>query len=222
MSARHVAIQCVSRSSTVDPGVSSSHAPAGLRRRSCIVQDSLDPDSRGARHVTRRDPLRPTAWGVVAPLRRSRTERDELRVLAEMVAVPANSHDGFCPPGSISRPVEHVAAQIFHLDRLRAVDEGDLAGKVAYVSDYVNYAHPLRYLQVWIGCKPRKPRTVGHDCVSVKEALSRPFTTQMLRFGTCGRLCVARQHRVRDEGAGRVFVPMCAKSRDVDSRRLRR
>ncbi|VBA61865.1 Adenosine monophosphate-protein transferase VbhT [Mycobacterium attenuatum] len=144
MSARHVAIQCVSRSSTVDPGVSSSHAPAGLRRRSCIVQDSLDPDSRGARHVTRRDPLRPTAWGVVAPLRRSRTERDELRVLAGMVAVPANSHDGFCPPGSISRPVEHVAAQIFHLDRLGAVDEGDLAGKVAYVSDYVNYAHPLR------------------------------------------------------------------------------
>ncbi len=52
--------------------------------------------------------------------------------------------ESFCPPGSISRPMEHVAAEIHHLDRLRAIDDGDLAGKVAYLYDHVNYAHPFR------------------------------------------------------------------------------
>jgi cell filamentation protein len=52
--------------------------------------------------------------------------------------------ESFCPPGSISRPMGHVAAEVYHLDRLRAVDDGDLARKVAYLYDYVNYAHPFR------------------------------------------------------------------------------
>ncbi len=52
--------------------------------------------------------------------------------------------ESFCPPDSISWPMEHVAAETYRLDRLRAVDDGDLAGKVAYLYDYVNYAHPFR------------------------------------------------------------------------------
>lgn len=52
--------------------------------------------------------------------------------------------ESFCPPDSISRPMEHVAAEIYQLDRLRGVDDGDLASKVAYLYDYVNYAHPFR------------------------------------------------------------------------------
>ncbi|HFC8110049.1 TPA: Fic/DOC family protein, partial [Neisseria meningitidis] len=52
--------------------------------------------------------------------------------------------ESFCAPGGISRPMEHVAAEIYQLDRLRAVGEGDLAGQVAYRYDYVNYAHPFR------------------------------------------------------------------------------
>lgn len=40
--------------------------------------------------------------------------------------------------------MEHVAAEVYQLDRLRAVDDRDLAGTVAYLYDYVNYAHPFR------------------------------------------------------------------------------
>ena len=52
--------------------------------------------------------------------------------------------ESFCPPGSISQPMDHVAAEIHRLKRLRAVPEADLAQIVAYLYDYTNFAHPFR------------------------------------------------------------------------------
>lgn len=52
--------------------------------------------------------------------------------------------ESFCPPGSISQPMNHVAAEIHRLNHLEAVPEADLAPAVAYLYDYVNFAHPFR------------------------------------------------------------------------------
>ena len=52
--------------------------------------------------------------------------------------------ESFCPPGSINQPMDHVAAQIHHLNQLNAVQEADLARTVAYLYDYANFAHPFR------------------------------------------------------------------------------
>lgn len=52
--------------------------------------------------------------------------------------------ESFCPPKSIGRPMNHVAARIHLLEKLRAVPEIDLAPTVAYLYDYVNFAHPFR------------------------------------------------------------------------------
>ena len=52
--------------------------------------------------------------------------------------------ESFCPPGSINQPMDHVAAQIHHLNQLNAVQEADLARTVAYLYDYTNFAHPFR------------------------------------------------------------------------------
>ncbi|OFJ54600.1 Fic/DOC family protein [Mycolicibacterium grossiae] len=52
--------------------------------------------------------------------------------------------ESFCPPDSVGRPMTHVAAEIHRLDRLRAVADVDLAPTVAYLYDYVNFAHPFR------------------------------------------------------------------------------
>lgn len=66
----------------------------------------------------------------------------------------------------------HVAAEVHRLRQLKDVSEADLASTVAYLYDYANFAHPFRYLQLWIGCKPRKLRTVSRDRISVKDALT--------------------------------------------------
>lgn len=52
--------------------------------------------------------------------------------------------ESFCPPGSINQPMDHVAAQIHHLNQLNAVQEADLARTVAYLYDNANFAHPFR------------------------------------------------------------------------------
>jgi cell filamentation protein len=52
--------------------------------------------------------------------------------------------ESFCPPGSISQPMDHVAAEIHRLKQLKAVEEADLARTVAYLYDYANFAHPFR------------------------------------------------------------------------------
>ncbi|MDG5486950.1 Fic/DOC family protein [Mycolicibacterium gadium] len=52
--------------------------------------------------------------------------------------------ESFCPPGSISQPMAHVAAEIHRLKRLKAVPQADLAQTVAYLYDYTNFAHPFR------------------------------------------------------------------------------
>jgi cell filamentation protein len=52
--------------------------------------------------------------------------------------------ESFCPPGSIGRPMDHVAADIHRLQQLRAVSEADLARTVADLYDYTNFAHPFR------------------------------------------------------------------------------
>ena len=50
----------------------------------------------------------------------------------------------FCPPGNISQAMEHVAMRVAETDRLRNVAESVLPQQVAYLYDYVNYAHPFR------------------------------------------------------------------------------
>lgn len=52
--------------------------------------------------------------------------------------------ESFCPPGSISQPMDHVAVEIHRLRQLKAVPEADLPRTVAYLYDYVNFAHPFR------------------------------------------------------------------------------
>ncbi|MBF6354025.1 Fic family protein [Nocardia higoensis] len=52
--------------------------------------------------------------------------------------------ESFCPPNSISQPMNHVAAEIHRLEQLEAVPEAELARTVAYLYDYVNFAHPFR------------------------------------------------------------------------------
>ncbi|AXK85734.1 Fic family protein [Nocardia farcinica] len=52
--------------------------------------------------------------------------------------------ESFCPPADIARPVDHIAALIGESDRLRRVDADDLPRQLAYLYDYVNFAHPFR------------------------------------------------------------------------------
>ncbi|WP_066903723.1 Fic/DOC family protein [Millisia brevis] len=52
--------------------------------------------------------------------------------------------ESFCPPGSIAQPMHHVAAEVHRLGRLRSVASADLPKTVAYLYDYVNFAHPFR------------------------------------------------------------------------------
>jgi cell filamentation protein len=50
----------------------------------------------------------------------------------------------FCPPDSISQPMLHVAVEVHRLNQLKDVPDADLAPAVAYLYDYVNFAHPFR------------------------------------------------------------------------------
>ena len=52
--------------------------------------------------------------------------------------------ESFCPPTNIRQPMDHVAAEIHLLDRLKAVCDEDLSRTVAYLYDYANFAHPFR------------------------------------------------------------------------------
>lgn len=52
--------------------------------------------------------------------------------------------ESFMPPAEIVRPIVHVAERVRETDLLRSVDETHLAGEVAYLYDYVNFAHPFR------------------------------------------------------------------------------
>lgn len=48
------------------------------------------------------------------------------------------------PPLEIGRPVAHVADRIATMDRLRAIPPEALIVEVAYLYDYLNFAHPFR------------------------------------------------------------------------------
>lgn len=50
----------------------------------------------------------------------------------------------FMPPLEIGRSVAHVADRIAATDRLRSVAPADLVSEVAYLYDYLNFAHPFR------------------------------------------------------------------------------
>lgn len=52
--------------------------------------------------------------------------------------------ESFCPPGNIGQAMEHVAVQIADYRQLRDVREEHLPTTVAYLYDYVNFAHPFR------------------------------------------------------------------------------
>jgi cell filamentation protein len=52
--------------------------------------------------------------------------------------------ESFCPPGSIGRPMDHVAAEIHRQKQLRAISQANLARTVADLYDYTNFAHPFR------------------------------------------------------------------------------
>jgi cell filamentation protein len=52
--------------------------------------------------------------------------------------------ESFCPPGNISQAMDHVASEACEHKQLKAVREDDLPQTVAYLYDYVNFAHPFR------------------------------------------------------------------------------
>ncbi|MDV7198425.1 Fic family protein [Rhodococcus kroppenstedtii] len=50
----------------------------------------------------------------------------------------------FCPPGNIDQAMRHVTDEILQSGHLRNVAPSELTAKIAYLYDYVNYAHPFR------------------------------------------------------------------------------
>lgn len=52
--------------------------------------------------------------------------------------------ESFCPPGNIAQAMLPVAIEIADTKQLRTVPRDRLPKKVAYLYDYVNYAHPFR------------------------------------------------------------------------------
>ncbi|NLU84712.1 Fic/DOC family protein [Rhodococcus sp. HNM0569] len=52
--------------------------------------------------------------------------------------------ESFCPPVRIRLAMQHVATEIADMGELEVVPRGGLPSKVAYLYDYVNYAHPFR------------------------------------------------------------------------------
>lgn len=52
--------------------------------------------------------------------------------------------ESFIPPLDIVRPVEHVADRIARAHRLRGMVSPGLEREVAYLFDYLNFAHPFR------------------------------------------------------------------------------
>ncbi|WP_374456999.1 Fic/DOC family protein [Nocardioides sp.] len=52
--------------------------------------------------------------------------------------------DSFMPPLEIERPLEHVWQRVAETDKLRSIEADELPHEVAYLYDYVNFAHPFR------------------------------------------------------------------------------
>lgn len=52
--------------------------------------------------------------------------------------------EAFCPPGNIRQAMDHVSRQIYEREQLKAVPREDLPNVIAYLYDYVNFAHPFR------------------------------------------------------------------------------
>lgn len=52
--------------------------------------------------------------------------------------------NSFIPPLEIDRPVLHVASRIAESNLLRSLSGDALVGEVAYLYDYLNFAHPFR------------------------------------------------------------------------------
>lgn len=52
--------------------------------------------------------------------------------------------ESFCPPGNIAQAMDHVASEISEHERLLTVAADALPRTVAYLYDYVNFAHPFR------------------------------------------------------------------------------
>ncbi|GAA1012599.1 Fic/DOC family protein [Nocardiopsis tropica] len=52
--------------------------------------------------------------------------------------------ESFCPPGNIAQAMQHVAGRIAESSRLRKIPGEQLPREVAYLYDYVNFAHPFR------------------------------------------------------------------------------
>lgn len=60
------------------------------------------------------------------------------------VGLAKGGGESFIPPGNIWMPVEHVAQRILEFDFLRSAVDDQVAHEVAYLYDYLNYAHPFR------------------------------------------------------------------------------
>lgn len=52
--------------------------------------------------------------------------------------------ESFCPPGNINQAMNHVVDEIHSHNKLKEVPNSDLARTIAYLYDYVNFAHPFR------------------------------------------------------------------------------
>lgn len=52
--------------------------------------------------------------------------------------------ESFCPPRSVALPMTHVTERIYESTLLAQVAGQDLPHAVAYLYDYVNFAHPFR------------------------------------------------------------------------------
>lgn len=60
------------------------------------------------------------------------------------VGLAKGGGESFIPPGDIARPVAHVAERIADTNQLRDLPDEDLPEVVAYLYDYLNFAHPFR------------------------------------------------------------------------------
>lgn len=60
------------------------------------------------------------------------------------IAKGDGEENSFIPPLDIERPVAHVASRIADSDLLRTVSCDALIDEVAYLYDYLNFAHPFR------------------------------------------------------------------------------
>lgn len=60
------------------------------------------------------------------------------------VGLAKGGGESFVPPDDIWRPVDHVVQRIRESDYLRALAEDRIAHEVAYLYDFLNFAHPFR------------------------------------------------------------------------------